>query len=315
MKSIFTLTIIFFTNSIFCQSLLDINENEKRRQMYNASKLEPKISAKRFAFYTSQNPALSAAAATTKADAEAKAAAEKKAFPLAAFGSDLNTGSDAIGFRPSIVAGAQFTKGVMVIQPSIKTTQVNDQKFNVEKTGQSLFVSDISNFSANLGTVIGVPNMSIKDCRKPNNKDQIEPWWGVTASVHLQGNSLFHLDSTSFKSEKNDIFSLSVRLGLEIIIIKESFSLYADLRAISITNNRDAFHDYFPQGAQKDFLYGQYGIRFRSIDGIEEFKDIVFDISVIGLTKRMKVIAGSQNTIIPVVKIGYVKKIDWKNRS
>lgn len=319
MKSISIIITLLISGITFSQNLLDIYENERRRQEYIDTKLTLEIYDLIKDSYVQQIPqatltdvTLGPAALKTKQDEAMDAAeieAENKSFPLAAFGSDLNAGSDAVGFRPSIVAASQFTIRNIVIQPSIKTTKVDNQNFSVEKTGQALFVSDISNFSANLGMVIGFPYSKTPTATQTKFQNR----FGLVTSIHLQGHSLFNLDSTTFISVKNDISSFSLRVGLEAIIIKESFSMYFDLRALSITNNRDNFHDYFPENSKKDFLYTKFGFRFKAVEGIKGFKNIVFDVSTIILDKRMRVLAGTQNTLIPLVKIGYVKKIDWKN--
>ena len=86
------------------------------------------------------------------------------------------------------------------------------------------------------------------------------------------------------------------------------------IRDRSITNNRNDYHNYFPQRAIKDFWYFQPGFRFQGIEGKDKYKGLIIDFSAILLTKNMRIIAGNDNTLIPVVKIGYSKKIDWKNR-
>lgn len=235
---------------------------------------------------------------------------EKTPFSTLGLGSNLTTGSDAIGFRPSIVASTNVVKGILGMSASIQFTQVDDQKFDIEKTGQTLFINETSNFSANLGFVVGVPNLEYwHNCK--DHKDSIDPRFGFTGGIHLRGNSLFNLDSNTFRSEENDIFTLQAHLGLEIILMRDNVSVYCYGNYMGVTNNRDKYHAYFPTNAVKDFWYLQPGFKFLAAEGLTGFKGLVIDVSAIVLTEKMRVLAGYQNTLIPVIKIGYTQKIGW----
>lgn len=226
---------------------------------------------------------------------------DKVNLPMISFGSDLTTGSDAIGFRPSISASTEVTKKNFGMGASIQFTQVDDQKFDTEKTGQTLFINEISNFSFNIGAAIG---FATKKSEKKNN-----PRVGLFVDLHFRGNSLFNLDSTTFKSEKNDIFSISGALGAECILFREYISAYASVNYLGITNGRNAYHNYFPKNAIKDFFYMRAGFKVHMLEGTDRFKGLIADFSLITMSNQMRNIAGRQNTVIPVMKIGYQKKI------
>ena len=267
---------IFFTlvGSSYGQSLLDLNEAEKKRQRYKNS-LGP----------------------LSKVN-------EDKALPLVAFGTNIMSGTNAVGFRPMLTAGTSVTKDKFGMAASLKFTQVDDQKFDRNQTGQSLFIADISNFSANLGAVVGI-----------SSGTDAPPRVSFNAGLSLRGNSLFNLDSTTFKSEQNDIFTFNTHVGSECILFREHISVYVDFQYLSITNNRTTYHEYFASDALKDFWYFQPGFRFKALEGEDQFKSLVFDVSAIIVSNKMQTIAGKENTIIPVIRIGYTKTIDWKSRN
>ncbi|MCG8574882.1 MAG: hypothetical protein MI810_08370, partial [Flavobacteriales bacterium] len=297
MKRIFFYALILFCTSVNGQmNLMDLNENELKRQenkyriAADVESNEP-ADSKEIKKYTTENE-------------------EKKPYPILAFGSNLATGNEAIGFRPTIIASTPVTKGVFGMDAWIQVTQVDDQNFDVSRTGQTLFISEISNYSANLRAIVGIPN--IAECKK--EKDKIEPRVGFNATLFVRGNSLFNLDSTTFKSNKNDIFTIGGNIGVECILIKEHISMFCDFNYLGITNNRKVYHDYFPAGAKKDFWYFRPGFRFKALEGKDEFKGLVFDVSTIFLSKNMKTITGSDNTLIPIIKIGYTKKIEWRRK-
>lgn len=229
---------------------------------------------------------------------EEKEENEDKAYPQLSFLTDMTTGSNAIGFRPSVLAGTTVGKGIFSMDASIKYCAVDNQQFSVFKTGQTLFVKEISNYSINLGATVGIPRKETK-----------EPIVGFNGSVHFRGNSLFNIDSTSFTTVKNDIMLFNACVGPEVILMKENISAYFNVNYMSVTNNRDSFHAYFPADALKDYWYLQPGFRFRAIEGTNHFKNLVIDFSAIMVSKKMKTIIGSQNTIVPVLKVGYIQKI------
>lgn len=250
------------------QTLLDLNENNQKKE----------------------------AVLKTFTD-EDKTENQEKAYPQLSFLTDMTTGSNAIGFRPAILAGTTVGKGLFSMDASIKYCAVDNQQFSVFKTGQTLFVKEISNYSINLGATVGIA------------KKDSTPRVGFNGSVHFRGNSLFNIDSTSFSTVKNDIMLFNACVGPEVIIMKENISAYFNVNYMSVTNNRDSFHAYFPADALKDYWYLQPGFRFRAIEGTNHFKNLVIDFSAIMVSKKMKTIIGSQNTIVPVLKVGYIQKI------
>ena len=234
----------------------------------------------------------------------------KKPYPTLIFGTNLTAGSDAIGFRPVLLTGTNVVKGRLAMSASINLTTVDDQEFDTEKTGQTLFINEISNYSTEIGGIVGLWNQKKWFTQTDSSNYRI----GINTGIRFRGNSLFNLDSTTFKSEQNDIFSFAARIGVDCILIKDHISIYCNYNYLSITNNRNDYHNYFPQRAIKDFWYFQPGFRFQGIEGKDKYKGLIIDFSAILLTKNMRIIAGNDNTLIPVVKIGYSKKIDWKNR-
>jgi hypothetical protein len=84
------------------------------------------------------------------------------AYPQLSFLTDMTTGSNAIGFRPSLLAGTTIGNDYFSMDVSIKYTAVDKQQFNTFKTGQTLFVKEISNYSVNLGATVGIPRCSSK---------------------------------------------------------------------------------------------------------------------------------------------------------
>lgn len=284
MKKLLLLTgLLCFGELSFSQGLLDMNENKNAQKKY---------AEEVYSFGDNKG---------NEGDA-AQDEAEKKPFPILNFGSDLALGSDAIGFRPTILVSTSLAKKYFYIQPSVRVTQVDDQSFSLERTGQSLFIRDISNFSVNLDAILGIPN------KKKSDSSRV----GFLGSFSFRGNSLFNLDSTTFKSVKNDINLVNVMLGTEVIAVWEHLSFYHTWNMMSVTNNRSVYHSYFNPGAQKDFIYPQLGMKFKVLEGKEEFKNVIIDFSAIWIGKRMQTIAGNDNTIIPLLKVGYVQRINLK---
>lgn len=296
MKTILFLTATLFVSNIgFSQqlSLLTLNEDKKHN-----SKVEKDIASFK------ENGVIDSDESDVK-------------FPLLSFGSDLTTGSDAVGFRPSIAASTEVTKNNFGMGASIQFTQVDDQKFDTEKTGQTLFINEISNFSFNIGGAIGIPNpkytkvgnLKSKLNPKKDSLTRMDPRVGLFMDLNFRGNSLFNLDSTTFQSEKNDIFSISGAFGVECILFREYISTYASINYLGITNGRNAYHNYFPKNAIKDFFYIRTGFKVHMLEGTDRFKGLIADFSLITMSNQMRNIAGRQNTVIPVLKIGYQKKI------
>jgi hypothetical protein len=229
------------------------------------------------------------------------------AYPQLSFLTDMTTGSNAIGFRPSLLAATTIGNDYFSMDVSIKYTAVDKQQFNTFKTGQTLFVKEISNYSVNLGATVGIPRCS----SKANTGDTV-PRIGFNGSIHFRGNSLYSQDSTSYSTTKNDIMLFNACIGTEVIVMEDNISTYVNLNYMSVTNNRDVFHAYFPSDALKDYWYFQPGFRFRAIEGTQNYKNLIFDFSTILVSKKMKTIIGNQNTIIPVLKVGYIQKIGLK---
>jgi hypothetical protein len=293
---IFFATTPFFTAA---QGVLELNEQENHREAHLI---------KTFGIDTSGNDSILGIPGDTHP--LVKEEEEKKPYPILLFGTNLTTGSDAVGFRPVLMTGTNVVKGRLAMSASINFTTIDDQEFDTKKTGQALFIHEISNYSAEIGGIVGLWDQKNWKTEIDSSNFRI----GLNAGLRFRGNSLFNLDSTTFKSEQNDIFSFAGRIGVDCILIQDHISVYCNYNFLSITNNRDDYHSYFPQGAKKDFWYFQPGFRFQGIEGKDAYKGLIIDFSAIMLTKKMRVITGQDNTLIPVVKIGYSKKIDWKNR-
>lgn len=288
---VFSFILIQTIGLMFAQGLLDLNEKTKVKRYY-----------------------LMSIDKSAEFDDESK-----ELFPIISFGSDLNTGSDAVGFRPSIGAGSPMNYfDRLQFYPSIKYTVVDNQKFTEEKTGQSIFIKEISTYSINLDMSYGFFDSG--NPRKKRNYDKTLVnekkddfyWLGLNLSFNYRGNSLFNLDSTNFESVKSDIGSLNLSFGIETIAVPNLLSFYTNITAMSIVNNRNNFHNYFSKETHKDFYYPEVGFMFRVLKGKEEFKNIVIDFSGIWLTDRMKAIAGTNDSFIPVIKLGYVQNIGLK---
>lgn len=294
---------VFLSSSMLLNaqmSLLDVNENESKRQALNEAKISSGF-----------------------VSADKKEEEQKKPFPLLSFGSSMAIGPDAVGFRPIVLAGFQVSKKGLGVEASVNFTTVDDQNFDTEKTGQTLFIPEISSFSTSATVSYGFRN-AIKLKSLDNNgartgpneatKTKFDPRVGVSLGFGFRGNSLFNLDSTSFKSVSSDISCLSLHLGAECIIVREHFSIYTTFNYLGVTNGRDAYHNYFPEGAMKDYWYFRPGMKFKAAEAIDGFKGVIVDFSLIMLTTNMRVIAGNQNTVIPILKVGYQKKIGWSDK-